>query len=152
MAAAVTISCGVYTFNPAGGSKIKSIAVSRFGNETVELGLTDQITDGVIDALLDDGSMAVAPEDAADAVLNGTLLGYNRVPYAYTAGDVVESYKVTMDFEVILIDPDDNSEIWKERMAQFGIYQVGSETEEDAQQEAIENLVEAVINRTTKNW
>ncbi|HOD67512.1 MAG TPA: LptE family protein [candidate division Zixibacteria bacterium] len=146
------LSCGVYTFNPAGKSSIKTIAVSRFENQTVELALTDQITDGVIDAFIADGTLAVAPEDAADAVLAGTLVSYTRAPYQYTSGDAVQSYRVTMDFDIALVNPKDNSEIWKERMSQIGIYDPATETEEDAQRKAIQNLVQAILNRTTKSW
>lgn len=145
-------SCGVYTFNPAGKSSIKSISIQRFENQTVELQLTDQLTDNVIDAFITDGTLKVLPESVADAVLKGTLVSYRRAPYRYTSGDVVESYSVTMDFQITLTNPKDNSEIWTERMSQIGTYEVDTETEEDAQEEAVALLVDAIINRTTKSW
>ncbi len=147
-------SCGVYTFNPAGKSDIQSVAVLRFQNETAELGLEDRLTDGVIDAFIDDGSLKVLPPDAADAVLEGSLVNYTRAPHQFTTEgtEEVESYAVTMDFAITLKNPDDDSEMWTERMRQTGIYDVIDETEEDAQQEAIRFLVEAILNRTIKSW
>ena len=150
--AAAASSCGVYKFSPAGRSSIRSIAVERFENETVELGLTDLMTDGVINAFIADGNLNVVPPENADAVLVGTLLRYERGPYQFTAEDVVESYAVTMTFDIVLKKPDDGSEIWKEEFTQNGIYDPAAESEEDGQQKALERLVEAIINRTTNSW
>jgi hypothetical protein len=90
--------------------------------------------------------------------LSGVLTRYERKPYEYDQNDVVESYYVDMDFEITLKNPLDDSEIWKEKMTQRGVYAVdgemeeGARTEEDARREAIELLVEAIINKTTKSW
>ncbi len=145
-------ACGVYTFNPKGKSTVSSIAIERFENRTPEFGLADQMTDLVIDAFIADGNLKVVSSGNADAVLTGVLIQYERKPYEYDQNDVVESYYIEMDFEIALKNPRDESEIWKEKMSQRGIYQVATETEEDGRLEAIELLVEAIINKTTKSW
>ena len=149
---AVATSCGVYSFSPGGKSNIKTIAIERFENKTDQLGLTDQLTDGVIDAFIADGNLKVVSIDNADAVLIGTLVSYQRKPYEYTQSDQVTSYAVTMGFEITMQKPDDGSEIWKERIVQEGIYNIDTETEEEGQAKALDLLVDAVINRTTKSW
>lgn len=145
-------SCGVYTFNPSGKSTITSIAIERFGNQTPEFGLADRMTDDVIDAFIADGSMKVVSAENAEAILVGSLIRYERLPQEFTPEDEVISYAVTMDFDIVLKNSDDDSEIWKERISQIGIYKVDGETEEDGQQTAIGLLVEAIINKTTKSW
>lgn len=144
--------CGVYTFNPKGKSNIKSIAIERFENQTSEYGLADQMTDVVIDAFIADGNLKVVSLGNADAVLSGVLTRYERKPYEFDQNDQVESYAVTMDFDITLKNPKSDSEIWKEKMTQRGIYSVESETEEVGRQKAVELLVEAIINKTTKSW
>lgn len=144
--------CGVYTFNPKGKSSIKNIAIERFQNQTPEYGLADQMTDVVIDAFIADGNMTVVSLENADAVLSGVLTRYERNPYQYDQNDVVKSYYVDMDFEITLNNPRNDSEIWKQKMSQRGIYDVDTETEEDGRQRAIELLVETIINKTTKSW
>jgi hypothetical protein len=144
--------CGVYTFTPKGKSNIKSIAVERFENETAEYGLEDRMTDQITDALIADGTLKVVAMDYADALLSGSLSSYERKPYRYDENDLVESYAVTMGFNIWLKNPSDDSEIWNERMNQIGIYDVETENEEDGQQKAINLLIEAVINKTTRSW
>jgi len=148
----VVVGCGVYTFNPKGQSEIKSITVERFENRTTEYELADQMSDLVIDAFIKDGNLRIVSLENADAILNGLLTRYERKPYKYDLNDQVESYEVVMDFDVALKKPATDSEIWKEKMTQRGIYNVADETEEIGRQKAIKLLVEAIINKTTKSW
>ncbi|MDH4034771.1 MAG: LPS assembly lipoprotein LptE [candidate division Zixibacteria bacterium] len=144
---------GCYTFNPAGKSSIQAIAVERFDNKTTEYDLADRMTDLVIDAFLADGTMKVVSADNADAVLVGELTGYQRKPFEYDENGVVISYSVTMTFDLLLKNPNDNdSEIWRENMVQEGVYNVDSQTEQDGQNSAVQRLIVEIINRTTKSW
>ena len=144
--------CGVYTFNPKGKSDISSIAVERFENNTAEYTLADRMTDLIIDAFISDGNLKVVSADKADAVLTGILTSYARKPYTYDQNDEVSEYQVIMNFEIVLKKPDDLTEIWKEQMNQTGIYDVLEETEEQAHDNAVNLLVESIINKTTKSW
>ncbi len=153
VAALLGLSCGVYTFNPAGKSSIQTIAVDRFDNKTTEYDLADRMTDLVIDAFLADGTFKVVSAENADAALSGVLTRYERKPFEYDENYVVSSYSVTMTFDVALKNPRDNdSDIWRESMVQEGVYLVDSETEQDGQSKAIERLIVSIINRTTKSW
>jgi len=146
------IGCGVYTFNPSGGSSLQTISVETFRNETEELGLADRVTESVIDAFIADGNLKVVATDAADAVLVGVLTGYDRVVNLFDENDQVQSYKVRLNFTVSLVDPRGQTELWKEAMPQDGIYDAAGEVEEDGQRRAAERLVDAIINKTTKSW
>ena len=144
--------CAVYTFNPKGKSTIATIGIERFANKTNEYGLEDRMTDQIIDAFIADGSMKVVPSESAEAILTGTLTGYNRKPYNPDENDLVESYAVTMSFDITLKNPVDETEIWTERVSKFGTYNIETETEEVGQLEAITLLIEHIINKTTKSW
>ncbi len=146
------VSCGVYTFNPRGKSTINSVAVMRFNNQTAEYGLSDLVTDNIIDAFISDGSFKVLPEIDAEVLLIGNLLRYERKAHTYNENDEVQEYKVEMDFEISLKNRIDNAEIWKERINHIGIYNVETETEENGQDKVIALLVETIINKTTKSW
>ena len=148
----VVSGCGIYTFNPAGKTNIKAIAVERIENKTSQYDLTDRMTDLVIDAFLEDGTFKVVSSENADAVLAATFTSYVRIPYEYDENDVVTSYSVKMSFDVALKKPGEEADIWKETMVQEGIYNADSETEEDGQQRAVDRLIDAIIDRTTKSW
>lgn len=148
----VNSGCGVYSFNPKGKSSIKTIAIEPFENKTSEFGFTDRLTEIVTDAFIKDGNLKVVPSANADAVLIGTLLSYGRAPLRFDINDQVAEYKVRLEFEVVLRNPQDQSEILKDRFLQEASYDAVTETEEDGQKRAGEKLVEAILNRTTKSW
>lgn len=149
----VTFSgCGVYTFNPKGKSTISAISIERFENRTGEYGLEDRMTDLIIEAFIADGSMEIVPTENAEALLVGTLTRYNRRPFDPDENDQVTSYAVTMYFDIKLINPIDNTEIWTDKINQEGIYNLETESEEDGQFRAIKELIEHIINKTTKSW
>lgn len=151
--AVLLLLVGCYTFNPAGKSSIQAIAVERFDNKTTEYDLADRMTDLVIDEILADGTMKVVSIDNADAILVGVLTGYRREPFEYDEAGVVISYSVTLTFDLLLKNPNDNdSEIWREIMVQEGVYAVDSETEQDGQNKAVQRLIVEIMNRTTKSW
>lgn len=144
--------CGVYTLNPAGKSSIKTITVAQFENKTTEFGLTDRLTEFVIDAFIKEGSLKVVPEGKGDANLVAVLNRYQKLPAKFDENDQVEEYKVVLDLQVTLKNPKDDSEMWTEHMVQEGIYSASAQTEEDGQRAAGSRLVEAILNRTTKSW
>lgn len=148
----LSAGCGVYSFRPSSKSEIGSLAIERFENKSTELGLTDRMTDLVIDAFIADGSIKIVTHENAETLLKGVLLSYSRRPKTFDVNDQVQEYEVSMIFEITLKNPADGTEIWKENMNQTGIYDVLEETEEIGQDKAIELLVEAIINRTTKSW
>lgn len=150
---ALTIfGCGVYSFNPKGKSSIKTIAIEPFENKTSEFGFTDRLTEIVTDAFIKDGNLKVVPASNADAVLVGTLLSYSRAPLQFDTTDQVSQYKVRLEFEIILRNPQDQAEILNDRFTQEAAYDAVEETEEDGQRKAGEKLVAAILNRTTKSW
>lgn len=146
------VGCSVYTFNPKGKSSISSISIELFENTTAEYGIEDRMTEQVIEAFIDDGSIKVVPEASAEAVLHGKLIKYERKPFEYDELDIVKSYSITMTFEIQLVNSLDNIEIWANNISQFGVYDIEEEVDEDGQLRAIEKLVDDIINKTTKSW
>ncbi len=144
--------CGVYTFNPGGKSDLNSIAVLPFENNTPQYELSDRLTEIVIDAFIADGTMKVVSEANADALLQGTLADYRRVPHAFDESDQVQQYKVVMSFQVSMKKPQEESDIWNETFNLEGIYDAVEETEEDGQLAAGAQLVDAILNKSTRSW
>ncbi len=149
--ATLLAGCGVYSFTP-GKATISTIALEPFENQTPQYSLADQMTETVIDAFISDGSLKVVESDVAEAILVGTLTSYERLVHEFDQSDQVAQYKVQIGFDVALTNPEDQSEIWKIQLTLDGIYDADGETEEDGQRLVGEQLVDAVINKTTKSW
>lgn len=145
-------NCTIYNFNPKGKSDYSSIAITRFENNTAEFGFADQLTNDVIDAFITDGTFKILPEENAEIILYGTMTRYSRLPHTFDENDLVQQYKVEINFDIRLKKAIDGIDLWAEKMNKIGIYDVISETEEDARQKVILLLIESIINKTTKSW
>jgi hypothetical protein len=145
-------ACGVYTFNPRGKSEISTLAVEPFENSTPQYGLADVMTETVIDAFIADGSIKVVSSDVAQAILVGKLTRYERLAHEFNEFDQVSRYKVQVGVDVALKNPADRSDIWTIQLTLDGVYDADAESEEDGRRRVGEQLVEAVLNKTTKSW
>lgn len=153
LAAGLSLSaCGVYTFNPRGKSTISTLSVEPFANQTSQYGLADLMTEAVVDAFITDGTMKVVAPDVAEAHLVGRLTRYERVAHEFDENDQVSRYKVVVGVDISLKNPTDQSDFWSIQLTLDGIYEADTQTEEDGQKSVAEQLVEAVLNKTTKSW
>ncbi len=148
----ISSGCAIYSFSPGGKSSIKAIAIPPFENKTVEAGLSNRITDLVINAFISNGTMKVVSSEGADAILTGTLTNYERRAKNYDEADNVIQYAVYLTFDISLKAAAGEKEIWHDIFYSEGIYDAKSETEDDGQARAADKLVVDIINRTTKNW
>ncbi len=146
------VACGVYSFNSRGKSDTSTLAVEPFENQTTQYDLADRMTEAVVDAFITDGTMKVVPPDVAQALLVGKLTRYERVAHEFDQNDQVSKYKVIVGVDVALKNPKDQSDIWTIQLTLDGIYDAVSQTEEDGQLLVAGQLVEAVLNKTTKSW
>lgn len=145
--------CGPYSFNPSGHSKIKSVAVPLFENQTREYGIRELLTEGVINGFVRDGSVTVVNEKRADAILRGSVVSYVRQPYTYAADESVQEYRVIITIQARLEDAVRRQVIWEEAsMVQWGNFKASGETEDDGKTRAVEKLAEDIVNRTVKSW
>lgn len=144
--------CGVYTLNPHGKSSIKTIGMDSFENQTGEFAFADHLTELITDAFIKDGTLKVVPAANADAVLVGVLTKYSRVPFKFDQSDQVSQYKIVLEFDISLRNPRDQTDIWKEHLTPEGVYTVATETEEIGQTKATDQLVQSILNKTTKSW
>jgi hypothetical protein len=154
--------CAHYSFSPSLTGDIKTVAVPLFDNQTEQYGITETLTQGIIDGFIQDNSLKVVSPEKADAVLLGTITEYQRQPYTYDQQENVKEYIVRIYVKAYLEKARDKNKIWEtERLEGWGTFRVAGdpndpvlqlETEEMAQQRAIAKVAEDIVNRTVKSW
>lgn len=132
---------------------VQSVAVPIFENRTTEFGLAESITSGIINGFIEDNQIKVLDQNAAEAVMNGTIVDYKTRAYTFDETDRVTEYIVEIWVDAELITREDARSVWKaDRARGFGIYKADSEDERLGQTRAIEKLAEDLLNRTIKSW
>lgn len=158
-AALLTAGC-VYSFK-AGSfppPHIKTIAIEPFENETDRFDIGGELHDQLLRNLPRALGIRTAGADVADAVVRGTIKRYDVVTPNYRAGQPGEpaqvlQREVTIAVEVEIVDLVEDVILWEDRnvMAQ-GQFQEASESEEVGRAEAIELLVQKIVDGAQSNW
>lgn len=148
----LVLACGPYSFSGSTLSDIKSIYVPAIADETIEYGLGEELTSKITEAFVADNSLKVVSKDAADAVISGRVVSYNRSSYTYNKEDQVQEYKVDIAVTIKFARAD-GSLIWEEpNLSAYGLFEADTETEEDGKTEALGKLAEIIVNRTVRDW
>ncbi|MCD6161999.1 MAG: hypothetical protein J7K40_06265 [candidate division Zixibacteria bacterium] len=150
-------ACGVYTFSPSALGGVKTIAIQQFTNNTTEYGINDLVADQVNQAFIDDNTLRVVSDEQADIILIGAVVAYSHEPYTYNEAESVQEYVCRISLKIKIEYADSEKILWEDnKLSDYGIYSVtgstGNQTQDDANQAAIEKLVEEILNRTVKGW
>jgi len=137
---------------------IRSVAVLPFENETTRFELTGELHDRLLRDLPSSLGIRTAGEDLADAVVRGTIIRYDVIAPNYRAGadgrpaEVLQR-QVTISVHVEIVDLIENVVLWEDRnVVSQGEFIEASETEEVGRAEAIELLVQRIVDGAQSNW
>jgi hypothetical protein len=154
----MTAGCG-YTVSSVLPAHIKTIAIPTFGNETVQNGLADEVTQALTEGFLNDRHLRIERERDADSVLRGTIVGYRNRVYAYNAQEIATEYEIIMVVKISYRDLIKNRDLWSDDglmiRTTYNVEQVGSvppQTEADGRVELIQKFTQQVVSRTIQGW
>ncbi len=158
----VGLSGCIYSFK-AGSfppEHIKTIAVQPFdmGDNVTRFELTGEIYDELLRNLPRALGIRTAGEDLADAVVRGSITRYEVVAPNYRAAATgqapeVLQRQVTIVVSVEIVDLVENVILWEGRsVSAQGTFLEASETEEVGRIEAIELLVQKIVDGAQSNW
>ena len=136
---------------------IRTVAILPFENDTNRFELTQEIHEELLQTLPRALGVTNAGEDVADAVVRGRIVRYDLTAPLFRANqqnnrvDVLQR-QVSIRVEVELIDLVENVILWDDRsLSTLGQYLEG-EPEEIGRMEAIELLVQRIVDGAQSNW
>ena len=156
LALAAATACG-YSTTSRTAKDIKSIYVPFFENKTPEPNLEISVTNRIIDNLVRDNTLKVVPENGADAVLDGEIVGFKNQPFSFNDQLNAEEYHVVVTVVCTLFNRRTNEPIWEKRNfvgdGSYFVEQVESgRTYEDAVEESVREITERILNLTVQDW
>ena len=136
---------------------IRTVAILPFDNDTNRFELTQEIHEELLQTLPRALGVTNAGEDVADAVVRGRIVRYDLTAPLFRANQVTNQVdvlqrQVSIRVEVELIDLVENVILWDDRgLSTLGQYLEG-EPEEIGRIEAIELLVQRIVDGAQSNW
>ena len=148
------LECGFYSFSGSLAPHLKTVAVPLFENRTAEFGLSEELTDTVIDEFNQDNTLKIADRNSADILINGTIVRVDDRAGAYTQNEVVQDLKIYLTVNIKCLDQVKRTILWEERLTQWGTYDLagGADARLDGISEAIDKVSEEILNKTVSGW
>ncbi len=152
--------CGIYTFDMYKiGSKLpphlETVDIPLFENRSLEPGVAEEITTQLIQRV--ESTNLLAPvATRGDATITGVVVNYVNEPYTYgtqAARDVeVSQYVVRLNVSVVFTDNRENESIYEGTVQGEGIYDFESGSEEEGRREAIDDVIDRIMQNSVQSW
>lgn len=160
VAATTAVSGCNYSFRAGAGlpEHVRTLAVVPFENETARFELTQEVHQALLRQVPRSLGLTQAGEESADAVLSGAILRYELTAPLYRRGAESENLQVlqrevVMVVQVELLDRTENIILWDQQQLRVqGQYLDASETEDVGRAEAVELLVQEIVDGAQSNW
>ena len=146
-------------------ANVKTVAVLPFENLTAEPILTQEVTRAVREAVEDRLGLRPAGEDQADAVVKGTIQGYEPdLPLSFTGEQTVPGQPTSRNVEVTkrsvkitlnvrIFNQKEGKVLWeKQGLVVLGDYDTRSEKEAGGRKVAIDKLINEIVDGARSQW
>ena len=149
-----------YSLNQGAGfpAHIRTVAVLPFENETNRFELTQEVHEALLRQVPRSLGLNPAGEEAADAVISGSILNYDLTAPLYRRGSETETVQVlqrevVLTVKVEILDRENYTILWDQsQLRVVGQYLDASETEDVGRSEAIKLLVQEIVDGAQSNW
>ena len=143
-----------YSFKGALPSHLQSIAIPIFSDRTAYPGLSEDTTDRLIQAFINDNTLKVVDQSRADLIMNGTVQRVEQRVGALQTGETVTEYQIYVTLKVSCEDVKTGKKLYDKTFSQYGLMSsTGTQDERDAAiSEALDLLIEEILNATLGGW
>jgi outer membrane lipopolysaccharide assembly protein LptE/RlpB len=133
--------------------EIQRVHLTALKNGTLRPGLQGIVGTAILRRLQQDGRIRAAPQEAADAVLEGTLTAYQNTPVAFEQVDIGRRFRVRLALTMQLTGRNGQKVLLREEVFGEAYYTAGTgvvatrAAEEEASFRAAQDLAIRVVTR-----
>lgn len=150
-------SCCAYSFTGASvPAHLKTIAIpiadDRSGSG--QPGLSQQLTQDLIQKFIDDNSLQVADRSNANSILECTIVSLNDAPAVVSAGENISSRRITIGVKVLYRDLVERKTIFDKTFTNYSDYLTSTPVQGriDAINSAIDKISDDILLDTVSGW
>lgn len=160
LSGALVLAACNYGFSGGGGfpSHIRTVFIAPIGNETVQFDIEQAIFRALTERLPRSLGLRLAGEQAAHAIVRGTVVRYENAAQNYRPGgetgtvDVLQ-HQVQITMSLQIIDVRDNVILYEAQgITGRGEYRPDTQSEDIARRKAIEFLIQQIIDGAQSQW
>ncbi len=152
-------SCGFYHSTSRGRTLSGTINVPFLDNRTSQPDLELRATESLIEAIEDDGGLILASSGAERYLLTGFVTRYDERPFSINDKGTADEYKLSIEIQLSFQDHEFGTAVWSDRKfsGSESFFLEGSEfggelTRDRAEEKAMEQIMDAVLNSIFGEW
>lgn len=155
-------SCGIYSFKGSIPEHLTDVQLETFRNLTTEFAVESDIDQAITDRLLNEKLLPLSAKETPDSHIEGTIASITDKPNVFDDDENILEYRLEFTGEIIWYDHIHEKQLFKKNYRVFGTYfsedenAVRSDAEqlerEDAYEEALEKLVDLIVESMTEEW
>ena len=123
--------CGYYSLAGSIPPHIRSISIPLLDNQTAEFGISEGITDNLLEKFTDENVLRVVDVDNSDSILRGSIVQAEDIPYTYSKEEVVGEYRFIVAIDIEWIDVANDEVLFEKRFKGWGAYGIGGDISSD---------------------
>lgn len=146
--------CGVYSANSGRvDDSIKQVYVEYLENMTAEPNLGVEMSEDIVRAIQLDNTLKTVDEGNADSVISGKVIRYHLKEVFAQENLTVNEFQVQIAVLLNFTVRSTGETIFKnQRFTGTGNYVTGESDEENAQTEAVEEIVRDILAQVVEGW
>jgi hypothetical protein len=149
--------CCLYSFTGAAVPEhLNTIAIpiAEDRSGAAEPGLRELLTNTLTQKFIDDNTLQVTERVAADAILECTIVSVSDAPSIVTAGENIESRRLTISVQTVYRDLIKRKIIFEKTFSQFSDYPSGGGIAERrvAIEDVVDKITEDILLDTVSGW
>tara|TARA_B100000941_G_C28453328_1_gene526374 strand:- start:6 stop:449 length:444 start_codon:yes stop_codon:yes gene_type:complete len=100
-------------------------------NQTPEISVSSNITDGIIQQFNESGVLLIDNQDMAHSILKGTIKKIHEDPYTYNRNELISEYRYKIDIDIEWYDLVKEKIILEKSYSGFGAYGISGDISSD---------------------
>lgn len=155
-------SCGFYSFKGSIPDHLGDIQIMTFKNLTTEFAVETDLEQELTDRMLNEQLLPLSAKETPDSHIEGTISRIQDKPNVFDEDENILEYRLEFSGEIIWYDHLHEKELFKKNYRVYGTYFSEDENatrsdaekleREDAYDEAIEKLVDLIVESMTEEW
>ena len=123
--------CMFYSLAGSIPAHINSIAIPIVENQTAEFGMSESVTENLLNKFNEENILRVTDEDQATSILRGTITRVSDAPYTFTKEEAVTEYRFTVHMKVEWYDVRDDKVLLEKNFSGWGAYGLSGDISTD---------------------
>ncbi len=158
----ILVSCGIYSFKGSIPDHLHDLELVTFKNLTTEFAVETDIEEALTERMFNEQLLPLSAKETPDSRIEGKINSITDKPNSFDENENILEYRLEFRGEIVWYDLVRDSELFKKNYTVFGTYFSEDENatrsdaekleREDAYDEAIEKLIDLIIESMTEEW